>query len=280
MRFGDRTLNNGEHVSKYIQTELSEQVLTISLNRLDAQNALIPQLLSELLGIFTEVSGNPEVRAVVLQSNSVAFSIGGDMHEFNRHFPDIRDYAQDIVGKLNQVILAMIDLQQPIVTAVHGVVTGGSIGLVLASDLVLVAPQAVFKAHYPSAGFSPDGGWGVLLPRIIGPRRAAECLLLNKSFDAHQAVEWGVANCVLTQESLREEARKMALRIARYPVGTMSNSKRLLWRERAQIALDLEQEKQKFVELILQDDAREGVHRFLQNYKDYPPENTYSTKGR
>ncbi len=255
---------------KHIQTELVDQVLTITLNRTRVQNALIPALLSEVIHVLTDARDRPDIRAVVLQANGTAFSIGGDIHGFKRQFPDIRDYALDIVGKLNQMMLAMIDLPQPIVTAVHGVVTGGSIGFVLASDLVLLAPQAVFKGHYPSAGFSPDGGWGVLLPRIVGQRRTAECLLLNQSFTAQQAVDWGVANRVVPQADLRDEALRMARKIARYPSGTMHNSKQLLWRERDQIAADLEMERQKFVQQIQHQDAHDGVLRFLETFKDYP----------
>jgi len=257
-------------MSQYIQTVLTDQVLVITLNRVQAKNALIPALLQEVTDALHAVRDNAQVRAVVIQANSEAFSIGGDIHGFEQHFPDIRDYAADIVGKLNQMMLAMIDLPQPIVTAVQGVVTGGSIGWVLAADLVVLAPQAVFKAHYPSAGFSPDGGWAVLLPRIVGMRRAAECLLLNQSFTAEQAVEWGIANRMVAQDKLREEAFKMARKMALYPVGTMRNSKRLLWRERDQIALDLEAEREKFVHQIMQPEARAGVQRFLETFKDYP----------
>lgn len=255
---------------KHIQTELIDQILIITLNRTRAQNALIPSLLSEVIHTLTDARDRPDIRAAVLQANSPAFSIGGDIHGFKQQFPDIRDYAHDIVGKLNQMMLAMIDLPQPIVTAVHGVVTGGSIGFVLASDLVLVSPGAVFKAHYPSAGFAPDGGWSVLLPRIIGVRRSAECLLLNQSFSAQQAVEWGVANRVVAPDDLRAEALKMAHKIARYPSGSMRNSKQLLWRERAQIAIDLEQERQRFVQQIQHKEAHDGVLRFLETFKDYP----------
>ncbi|MGZ3253894.1 MAG: enoyl-CoA hydratase/isomerase family protein [Burkholderiaceae bacterium] len=255
---------------KHIQTDLVDQVLVITLNRTRAQNALIPALLAEVIAALADARNALDIRALVLQANGPAFSIGGDIHGFKQQFPDIRDYALDIVGKLNQMMLAMIDLPQPIVTAVQGVVTGGSLGFVLASDLVLLAPEAVFKAHYPSAGFSPDGGWGVLLPRIIGQRRAADCLLLNQSFSAQQAVEWGVANRVVTQNELRDEALKLARKIARYPSGTMRNSKQLLWREREQIAIDLESERQKFVQQIMQKDAHDGVLRFLETFKDYP----------
>ncbi|HEY8102430.1 MAG TPA: enoyl-CoA hydratase/isomerase family protein [Burkholderiaceae bacterium] len=257
-------------MSKYIQTELTDQVLVITLNRTRAQNALIPALLAEVIHVFTDARDRLDIRAVVLQANGPAFSIGGDIHGFKQQFPDIRDYALDIVGKLNQMMMAMIDLPQPIITAVHGVVTGGSLGFVLASDLVLLAPEAVFKAHYPSAGFSPDGGWGVLLPRIIGQRRASECLLLNQSFSARQAVDWGIANRVVPQAELRELTQKMARKIAHYPSGSMRNSKQLLWRERDQIAIDLELERQKFVQQIMHKDAHDGVLRFLETFKDYP----------
>jgi 2-(1,2-epoxy-1,2-dihydrophenyl)acetyl-CoA isomerase len=257
-------------MTKHIQTELIDQLLVITLNRTRAHNALLPSLLAEVIQVLADVGRRPDIRAVVLQANGPSFSIGGDIHGFHRQFPDIRDYAHDIVGKLNQMMLAMIDLPQPIVTAVHGIVTGGSIGFVLASDLVLIAPEAVFKAHYPTAGFSPDGGWGVLLPRLIGARRTAECLLLNQSFTAQQAVEWGVANRLVAQADLRAEALKMANKIARYPAGSMRNSKRLLWRERDQIAVDLEQELQRFVEQIQHKDAHDGVLRFLETFKDYP----------
>jgi len=255
---------------KHIQTEVIDQILVITLNRTRSQNALVPALLAEVIEVLTTARTAPDIRAVILQANGAAFSIGGDIHGFKAQFPDIRDYALDIVGKLNQMMLAMIDLPQPIVTAVHGVVTGGSLGFVLASDIVLLAPEAVFKAHYPSAGFSPDGGWGVLLPRIIGQRRASECLLLNQSFSAQQAVDWGVANRVVLQAELRDQAQKMARKIAQYPAGSMRNSKQLLWRERDQIAIDLELERQKFVQQIMHKDAHDGVLRFLETFKDYP----------
>jgi len=259
-------------MARYLLTDLSEHVLTVTLNRAAAQNALVPGLLSEFIEVFSSLSHRPEVHAVVLRSSSGAFSIGGDLHGFDRHFPDIRDYAYDIVGKLNQAMLAMIDAPQPIVTAVHGIVTGGSMGLVLASDLVLIGRHAIFKSHYPSVGFSPDGGWGVLLPRIVGMRRAAACLFHNDAIDAKQALDWGIANSILPSTVLHEAAQKTARKIAAYPPCTMRSSKQLLWREREQIARELELERTKFVDLITRDGAREGVRHYLEQHPDYPPE--------
>jgi 2-(1,2-epoxy-1,2-dihydrophenyl)acetyl-CoA isomerase len=153
---------------------------------------------------------------------------------------------------------------------VHGIVTGGSIGLVLAADLVYVAPQAVFKAHYATAGFGPDGGWTALVGRAAGQRRAAAALLLNRTVRAEEAVAWGLANEVVPANELREKAEAAARRIAASPAGTMRAAKRLLWGDRDRLAADLEAERARFVELVGEPAALAGVDTFLRDFRDYP----------
>ncbi|NIQ52921.1 MAG: enoyl-CoA hydratase/isomerase family protein, partial [Gammaproteobacteria bacterium] len=60
----------------------------------------------------------------------------------------------------------------PMVAAVHGVLTGGSLGLVLACDRVVLAAETTIRSWYATVGFAPDGGWTALLPGVIGRRRA------------------------------------------------------------------------------------------------------------
>jgi 2-(1,2-epoxy-1,2-dihydrophenyl)acetyl-CoA isomerase len=164
----------------------------------------------------------------------------------------------------------LIDLPQPVVAAVHGLVTGGSIGLVLACDLVYAAPQVVFKAHYATAGFSPDGGWTALVGRVAGVHRAAAALLLNRSLCAEEAVAWGLANELVAAEELQQAAAAAARRIAAYPGDTMRAAKRLLWGDRERLAADLEAERRHFLELIVQPAAEQGVAAFLRDFRDYP----------
>jgi len=243
----------------------------VVLARANMPNALVPELLDDLLAALARVAQDAACRAVVLAADGPAFSIGGDMRRFQRERQgDLYSYASGLVGKLNDAILALIDLPQPVVAAVHGVVTGGSIGLALAADLVYLAPQALFKAHYATAGFSPDGGWTVLVNRLAGQRRAAAALLQNRSLRAEEAVAWGLANEVVAAERLAEAAMAAARKIAAYPAGTMRAAKSLLWRERARLAAELEDERRHFLELIAQPAALAGVDAFLQSFKDYP----------
>ena len=246
-------------------------VARIDLARPQMQNALMPELLDDLLAALATVKSDSGCRAVLLGADGPAFSIGGDMRRFQRERDgDLRAYSARLVGQLNEAILALIDLPQPVVASVHGIVTGGSIGLVLAADLVYVAPQAAFKAHYATAGFGPDGGWTALVGRAAGQRRAAAALLLNRTVRAEEAVAWGLANEVVPANELREKAEAAARRIAASPAGTMRAAKRLLWGDRDRLAADLEAERARFVELVGEPAALAGVDTFLRDFRDYP----------
>lgn len=260
-----------------VRVERADAVARVILCRSAMSNALVPELLEELLAALAQLREDAQCRALLLAAEGPAFSVGGDMRRFQRERSgagSLQAYSSLLVGRLNEVILALIDLPQPVVAAVHGVVTGGSIGLVLASDLVYLAPEVVFKAHYATAGFGPDGGWTALVGRLAGVHRAAAALLLNRSVRAADAVAWGLANEVVPAAELQQTATAAARRVAAYPAGTMRAAKRLLWGDRAQLAADLESERRHFLELIAQPAAMEGVDAFLRDYRDYPVDAT------
>ena len=251
-------------------------VATLTLARPGMRNALVPDLLLDLCVALEQIGRRAETRAVVLAAEGEAFSIGGDMRRFAAEMagPALQTYAAELVGLLNQAVLALLRLPQPVVAAVHGHVTGGSLGLVLACDLVVMADDAVFKAHYATAGFTPDGGWTALLPRLVGARRAAACLLLNRSLGARQALDWGVVNELAPAGDVAAAAQQAAERIAASPEATMRAAKRLLGPESALAGIEaaLEAERQRFVAAVVEPAARDGVADFLRRFTGYPDE--------
>ena len=236
----------------------------VTLNCPERHNSLVPALLQMMLDILADVAANESVRAVVLQANGRSFSTGGDALGFVQHADNMEPYARKIVGLLNQVILALIDLPVPVITAVHGLVTGGSLGFILGSDIVLVAPKASFAPFYSDVGPSPDGGWAGLLPLLIGPRRAAEILYLNETIGAETAVAWGLANRVVAADQIQAEALALAKAIAAKKQGSIRHTKQLLHLDRGEIAARLDAELDHFVQQMITTEAIDGFRDFVE----------------
>lgn len=255
---------------RFVHLDWIGPIALLTLNRAERHNSLVPGLLEDLIAALEEVKAEPDVRAMVLMAKGRSFSTGGDIREFYKNINTIEEYAGIVVGKLNQVILALIDLPVPIVAAVHGIITGGSLGFVLASDIVLMAPEASIIPYYNVLGFSPDGGWTALLPNIIGPKRTAEILMLNQTITAEQAVAWGLANRVISSERIHEEALNTAQQIADQSPGTIHYTKRLVSVDKTEIAVRLEAERSNFVKQITTEEAQRGMQAFLEN----PQKNT------
>jgi enoyl-CoA hydratase/carnithine racemase len=258
-------------VSDLVLLEWAGPVAVVSLNRPERANSLTPALLAQLLAALDRAAGRHACRALLLRANGRSFSTGGDLAGFVTSFDQeaggqagaVEEYARTIVGLLNEVILAMLELRLPIVAAVHGAVTGGSLGLLLASDVVLVSPAASFTPYYSDVGLSPDGGWTALLPRVIGRQRAATTLLLNETISAELAVAWGLASRLVSPEALDDEALRLAHQLAAKKAGSVGHSRRLLLGRRDELAAALAAELERFVAQVTTAEAQAGCRDFL-----------------
>ncbi len=251
-------------MNSLILLEKNAPLATLTLNRPARHNSLTPELLQEMLAALDEIRAEAAIRAVILQAAGRSFSTGGDLRGFADHLEEIATYAAEIVGLLNRVMLALLDLPVPVVAAVHGMVTGGSLGLVLAADVVLVAPEASFTPYYSVVGFSPDGGWTALLPEVIGKKRAAEVLFTNGTITAEQAVGWGLANTLVAAQQLQPEAERVARAIAAKQPGSIHQTKKLFAQYIPELAQRLENERLHFVEQISKAATQASMIAFLE----------------
>ncbi len=238
-------------------------VALVVLNRPERHNSLVPALLTDLRDNLLEVASDPQVRAVVLAANGRSFSTGGDVGGFHAAGDDVAVYAAEVVGLLNETMLTMMQLPVPVIAAIHGMVTGGSLGLVLAADIVLVAPEATFTPWYTVVGFSPDGGWTAMLPDIVGQHRTESLLLENGTMTADDAVAWGMAQRVVPSAAIRREAVGLGRTIAQRDAGAVTAAKQLVRGDLVGIANRLEAERRAFVSQIVTPQAQEGMARFL-----------------
>ena len=245
----------------FVRAEIDGAVATITLNRPDRHNSLVPAVLRQLADAIARSESDSTARVLVLRAAGPSFSTGGDLRGFREHAGDVAHYADELVGLLNDVILRLFDCRLPVITAVDGQVTGGSFGLVLAADIVLVTDRASFTPYYVDTGFTPDGGWAAILPDIIGRTRASTVQLLNQTITAEQALEWGLATAYVESTGLEQAVAELCERILGKKAGSVLRTRRLLRPRDLESRLGLEREQ--FVDQIVSDEATSGIQSWL-----------------
>jgi len=237
-------------------------IALISLNRPARHNALVPGLLDALV----QALGHPDSQgaaALVLRAEGRSFSTGGDLAGFRDHRDTIGDYAHALVGQLNAAIIAIYTHPAPVVCAVQGQVTGGSLGLLLAADHVIMRRGVTITPYYSVVGFSPDGGWTAMLPEIIGRQRTMDWLASNASHDADACLALGLAHEVADDDS-DAAALQWAERVAEKNAGSMARTRRLLNAGSDVLRHRLEAERENFVVQVQTRSALDGIDLFLR----------------
>jgi len=246
-----------------IRHDETDGILTLTLNRPERHNALVPELMAALNAALERATHVKPV-ALVLRGAGRSFSSGGDVRRFYETPRDERRaYSAELVGMLNQAILALLALPCPTVALVHGMVTGGALGLVLACDFTLGGPHASFAPWYTAVGFSPDGGWTALLPERIGRARALEIQLLNHRIEAEQAQRLGLLHTLVPENKLDATLATLLADLRRAKPGSVSHTLALMRPDRESIAAALERERQHFLAQIQTDEADAGMANFL-----------------
>lgn len=243
--------------------ERRDGVALLRLNRPQRHNSLVPALLEALLGALDEIEADTSVRAVVLTHAGRNFSTGGDVAAFAAQGDGIAAYASELLALLNRSILRLAALRCPVVAAVEGWLTGGSLGLVLACDMAVLAQDARIAPFYTVVGFSPDGGWTAMLPQLAGPARARGWQLNNTVVAAPDAVAHGLAFALSAPGAAEAEAIALARGVADKVPGSVARTRALLRWDAEALAADLERERAAFVAQIASAETADGMRRFL-----------------
>ena len=123
-----------------------------------------------------------------------AFMSGTDLHEIHKEMDYAMKEIPHLMRQFNAVILALREMEKPVLAAVHGLVAGMGMSLMLAADLVMASDSTRFSLNYCNFGTSPAGGVSFNLPRLVGNKKAMELLLLSEVFDAETALRLGLIN--------------------------------------------------------------------------------------
>ena len=246
-----------------LRVETADAVATLTLDRPNALNSLTVPLKDELLRTLRSLSRDQAVRAVVLTGAGRAFCAGQDLRE--RLEPGAAPLATELRERYNPIILAMRRLEKPIVGAINGVAAGAGASLAFACDIRLAAPEASFVLAFGRVGLVPDSGATWFLPRLVGTAKALELALTNEALSAAAAERLGLVAGVVPAESLLEEARALAARLAAAAPRAVGLTKRAIAR-----SADATLEEQLEYEADLQGiagataDHAEGIAAFVE----------------
>jgi len=195
---------------------LTDGVARISMNDPATRNAGSAQMGEELLDAVNRAAF--EARAVMLTGEGKAFNSGANLADAEAIMDDpMRDVGTLLDRYFNPVIVAMKNMEQPVVTAVRGAAAGVGCGLAMAGDLIVCGEESFFLQAFCHVGLVPDGGSSWLLTKAIGRLRAMELMMLGERLYGPKALEWGLVNRVVPDDEVETTAMELAKKLANGP---------------------------------------------------------------
>lgn len=240
-------------------------VVTLTLNRPQARNALSVALMNALQESLDAIAADKSVRVVIIAGAGPAFCAGHDLKELRAN-PGRQSY-EAVFGQCAKLMTSIVNLPQPVIARVHGVATAAGCQLAASCDLVVAAADARFATPGVNIGLFCSTPM-VALSRAVGRKQAMEMLLTGSLIDAGQARQWGLVNRVVPAVQLEEAATTLAAEIAAKSPLTLAIGKRAFY---AQAELGLEEAYAYAAEVMttnmLARDAEEGIDAFLAKRK-------------
>jgi enoyl-CoA hydratase/carnithine racemase len=225
----------------FLNIQRDGPILTLTMSQPETRNALTGNTaVEEFVQICDDIRKDPSVRVVILTAEGPIFSSGGNVKDMKRFFdealtPDMisEEYRQGI----QRLPKALFNLDVPIICAVNGPAIGAGLDLTCMCDIRIASEKATFAESFVRVGIVPGDGGAWLLPRAVGMSKASEMAFTGETLTAAQALGCGLVSRVVPHESLQDEARALASKIAANPGAVLRMTKRLL-REGERSSLD------------------------------------------
>ena len=237
-------------------------VVTLTLNRPQAFNALSEAMLESLQRELDALETDPGARVVVLAGAGKAFCAGHDLREM-RARPSL-EYYEKLFAQCSQVMLSLRRLAVPVIARVHGIATAAGCQLVAQCDLAVAATEARFAVSGVNLGLFCSTP-GVPLSRNVPLKEAFEMLVTGDFIDAATARERGLVNRVVAAEALDAEIEKLIASILRKPRVAIALGKELFYSQaELPLAAAYEAAGRTMAKNMMERAALEGFQAFLE----------------
>jgi enoyl-CoA hydratase/carnithine racemase len=266
--------------------EVSDHVLTITLNRPDRLNAFTGTMMNELIAAFDAADADDDVRAIIVTGAGRAFCAGADLSEGTKTFdfaaradrPDKQgtpqrpdggiDYSHESVRDGGgRVSLRIYECLKPVIAAINGAAVGVGATMLLPMDIRIASSDARFGFVFNRRGITPEACSSWFLPRAVGISQALEWTYSGRVFPAQEALDGGLVKQVVAPDALMDTARALAREIAdnSAPV-SVALTRQMLWR---MLGADHPMEAHKVDSRSIyargrMQDVKEGINSFLE----------------
>jgi enoyl-CoA hydratase/carnithine racemase len=246
-------------MTEQVEIKNESGILTLTLKRPDKKNALTNEMYGALADAIEGVETNAAVRVILIRGEGDSFTAGNDLGEF----------AAVATGKVQgerhvtRFIQSLGRATKPLIAAVQGRAVGVGTTMLLHCDLVVLADNALLSTPFISLALVPEAASSILMPLRIGYARAFELFALGEPVAADVALAWGLANRVVPLEKLDGEARALAQRLARQPLGSLVATKKLM-RDGEMLVRQMQAEGAHFEARLKSAEAREAFQAFAE----------------
>lgn len=217
---------------------------------------------SAMSAAIAQADLDPALRVVLISGHESAFTAGNDILDFVQSPPSGEG------SPVFQFLRTISSAKKPLVAAVNGVAVGIGTTLLLHCDLVYAGQSARFQLPFVNLGLVPEAGSSLILPQLIGQRRAAELLLLGDPFDAATARELGFVNKIVADSEVLATAMRAAEQLAAKPPQALRLSKALMkLHSDSAVQNAISEEGAYFAKLLTSPEAAEALQAFLEKRK-------------
>ena len=249
----------------YVQLKKEDAIAYVTLTSPPA-NALSQNLLQEIGVIFNKLKDDSEVKAVVLHGEGRFFAAGADIKEFTK----VKDgVAFQELSRKGQVIFDEIEaFTKPVIAVIHGAALGGGLELAMACHIRLAAENAKLGMPELQLGLIPGFAGTQRLPKLVGKAKATELLLTSDPVTGTEAAKIGLVNHAYPEETLLEEGKKLAKKVAQKGTVSVRYTLDLLaYGEKEGHEAGQAKEAESFGVVFETEDAKEGIQAFLEKRK-------------
>lgn len=247
-------------------------IATITLNRPDKMNALIPGIADGLYRSVEDAAGDDEVRVIVITGTGRAFCSGADVSSMAERASAAPASQPPPPPRPQRPHLTLMfqSCDKPVIAALNGMAIGFGLDLALACDIRIASDSATFSEAYIRRGMLPAGGGTYFLPRLVGLDRACLLAWTGDMIDAREAERIGLVTMVVPHDELAGATRDLAEKLAKGPALAIRKTKRAIYDG---LGMDLKTHLDYTMavrrELLKSEDHREGTTSFVEKRAPY-----------